>query len=275
MSRPRNAVRTPRNHKGSAVLDVYQHGQRRQVVLGPWRSKIAEAEYKRFLAEYATGDTHHPAGDLTINELLFAYLKFAEQHYRTPDGNQTTEVKEIRQSLRPVREVYGHSIAKEFGPLALKAVRQRMIESGLCRSVINNRADRIRRMFRWATSEELIPVTAYQSLRTLSGLRKGRTEARESKPIQPVDPAHVAASLPFLNRHQRAMVELQQLTGMRPGEVCKLTIGQCIASINLPRRIDSQFLLPRAGSLPHHGVTHPFRGTRWIPRSVVRRRTKS
>ena len=37
--------------------------------------------------------------------------------------------------------------------------------------------------------------------------------------LKPVDPAHVAATLPFLTPHLQVMVRLQQLTGMRPGEV--------------------------------------------------------
>src|SRR5262249_38260878 len=78
--------------------------------------------------------------------------------------------------------------------------------------------------FKWGASEELVPVTVYQALQTLPGLRKGRTEARESEPVKPADPAHVAATLPFLSSHVRAMVELQRLTGMRPGEVCKLKL---------------------------------------------------
>src|SRR5262249_40403699 len=68
--------------------------------------------------------------------------------------------------------------------------------------------------------------TVYPALRTLTGLQKGRTEARESKPVKPVDPAHVAAVLPRLSRHVRAMAELQHLTGMRPGEVCGLTFAE-------------------------------------------------
>jgi integrase len=44
--------------------------------------------------------------------------------------------------------------------------------------------------------------------------------------VKPADPAHVAATLPFLTPHLRAMVELQRLTGMRPGEACRLRLGE-------------------------------------------------
>ncbi|MBA4189477.1 MAG: hypothetical protein C0467_15915 [Planctomycetaceae bacterium] len=153
-------------------------------------------------------------------------MRWAFTHYRDADGQPTSEVDEIKRSLAPVRRVYGHTAAAEFGPRALVAVRHQMIAAGWCRTVINRRLDRVKRVFRWATAEELVPVTVYQALRTVQGLGRGRTEVRESEPVSPVDAAHVAATLPYLNRHVRAMVELQQLTGMRPGEVRRLTIAQ-------------------------------------------------
>ncbi len=57
------------------------------------------------------------------------------------------------------------------------------------------------------------------------GLRKGRSEARETLPLRPVDPQFVKATLPHLSSVVRAMVEFQMLTGARPGEVCALRAG--------------------------------------------------
>ena len=88
---------------------------------------------------------------------------------------------------------------------------------------------------------------AYQGLRTLAGLRRGRTEARESEPVKPVDPAHVETTLPHLNRHTRAMVELQRLTGMRPGEVSELWPGR------VDRVSDPWLYRPTYHKTAHHG----------------------
>lgn len=77
------------------------------------------------------------------------------------------------------------------------------MKSGWCRTVINRRIDRVRRAFRRATAEELVPVTIYTALRTLPGLTHGRTDVRESQPVKPVDASHVAAVLPDLSRHVR------------------------------------------------------------------------
>jgi hypothetical protein len=45
--------------------------------------------------------------------------------------------------------------------LALRALREEMIRSGLARTTINWQIGRVRRMFRWAVSVELIPASVY------------------------------------------------------------------------------------------------------------------
>jgi integrase len=129
---------------------------------------------------------------------------------------------EYKRSMRPLREFYGRTPAREFGPLALKAVRQRMVESGLCRGVVNQRVGRIKRVFKWAVSEELVPPGTFEALRAGAGLARGRTSAPDHAPVEPVPERHVASVLPRLLPPVRAMVELQRLTGMRPGEVCAI-----------------------------------------------------
>jgi integrase len=207
-----------------------QIGVRQQRLLpGKYDSPESRTAFARLQLELATAP-HRPPGpdrpELSVNEVLLAFLVWAEGHYRTPAGEPTTEVGELKRSLKPVRELYGATPAAEFGPKKLAAARQGMIDLGWCRTLTNRRVDRVKRAFKWAAAEELAPVAVYQSLRTLPGLQKGRTAARESDPVEPVDPAHVAAVLPFLSRHTRAMVELQRLTGMRPGEVCRLRLAE-------------------------------------------------
>jgi integrase len=207
-----------------------QTGTRQQKLLpGAYDSPESRTAFARLQLELATAP-HQPPGpdrpELSVNEVLLAFLVWAETHYRTPAGESTTEIGELKRSIKPVRELYGSTLAAEFGPKKLAAVRQRMIDLGWCRTLVNRRVDRVKRAFKWAAAEELVEVAVYQGLRTLTGLQKGRTAAREPDPVGPVDPAHVAAVLPFLSRHTREMVELQQLTGMRPGEVCRLRLAE-------------------------------------------------
>jgi integrase len=88
--------------------------------------------------------------------------------------------------------------------------------------VVNSNVGRIRRMFKWAASEELIPESVWRALQTVDGLRKGKSAARETEPVLPVADDVVEATLPYLPPIVADMVRLQQLTGCRPAEVCLL-----------------------------------------------------
>ena len=227
MARPKNTVPTYRLHSPSGTARCWVAG--RWVTLGKYNSPVSRAEYARIVAELAVAPTTGQptpasprAADVTVNEVLLAFWRYAEHHYRRADGTSTNELPQFRQTFRLVRELYGHTPAGEFGPLALKALRQRMIDVGWSRKLINQRVGRVKRAFKWAASEQLIPVAVFQSLATVSGLQVGRTVAREMPPVEPVAEAHVRATRPFLRPAMRVMVEVQRLTGMRPGEVCQL-----------------------------------------------------
>jgi integrase len=217
-----------RQHKqsGQAIVTLTSaSGRRRDVLLGKWGSAASRAEYARVIAEWeAAGrrlaETTATPTDLAVNELLLAFWTFAQEHYRHPDGTPTSELNDFRLSLRPVRELYGMTPAARFGPLALRAVREQMIEAGLCRNVINARIRRIVRVFKWAASMELVAPSVHHGLATVVGLKRGRSAARETEPVKPVPEAFVRAVLPHVMPPVAAMIELQLFTGMRPGEVC-------------------------------------------------------
>jgi integrase len=183
--------------------------------------------YDRLIAEWLANGRRPvvPAAEapaFTVNDLILAFWRHAETHYRGEDGHPTNELNDYRLSLRPLKELYGRLPAAEFSPLKLKAVRQKMVEAGLCRGVVNQRTARVVRMFKWAVAEELVPETVYRALKAIPGLQKGRSEARETEPVQPVAVEVVEATLPYLLPPAAAMVRLQLLTGMRPGEACVL-----------------------------------------------------
>lgn len=209
-------------HKASGQAVVTLDG--RDLYLGPWRSRASLIEYDRLIGEWLENGRRLPhAGesDLTITELAAAYWRYAKSYY-VKNGQPTATIAGIRVALRWLRQSYKDTQAADFGPLALKAVRSRMVEAGQSRRYVNDNVDRIRRMFRWAAAEELLPVCVPQSLAALAGLRKGRTEARETVPVRPVEEAVIEATLPYLTATVAAMVRLQRLTGCRPSEVCML-----------------------------------------------------
>jgi integrase len=198
--------------------------------LGPWPAgqrkapAAAREAYDRLVAEWLANGRRPPDAAaeepaVTVNEVILAFWRWAEAHYRRADGTPTNELGEFRYAFRPLRELYGPTPAADFSPLKLKAVRQRMIDAGWCRNQVNKRVARVVRMYKWAVAEELAPESTWRALTTVRGLEKGRTDARESEPVRPVCDADVEAVLPFLPAPVRAMVRMQRLTGARPGEV--------------------------------------------------------
>lgn len=211
-----------RTHKATGQGYVVLNGQ--AIYLGRAGLPETEGRYHQVIAEWLANDRQSRVApdQLTVKELVARYWLHAEKYYRDPDGNVSRELENIRDAIRPVKELFAMLPAAKFGPRALRIVRQKMIEAGLCRRNINCRIGRIKRVFRWAASEELIPGEVYHALLSVEGLRRGRCEAKESQPVRPVPDAHVEAIKSFVSRQVWAMIELQRLTGARPGEIAIL-----------------------------------------------------
>jgi integrase len=232
MPRTRKSVPTYSLHKpsGRAYVRVPDgSGGRKTIYLGCYDSPESHRKYGQVVAGLSTGQTpteptsasERPA-TTTVNDVLLAFLKHAERYYRRPDGTATDELAQYRQTLRLVKEQFGRTPAADFGPRDLKLLRERMIDAGWCRKLVNQRVGRVRRVFKWAASEEMVPAEVYGALTVVAGLEAGRTRARETAPVEPIAEEHVNATLPFLRPGVAAMVQVQLLTGMRPGEVCQL-----------------------------------------------------
>ncbi len=159
---------------------------------------------------------------VSVSELLLAHLEYADRHYRGPDGRPTDEVRQIKAAVRYVRELYGETTAVEFGPLALKAVRAKMVAAGWCRKSVNARVERIRRAFKWACSEEILPAEVYQRLQSVEGLRIGRTTAADHPPVKPAVMLDVEKAMPFMPPPVAALATLQIRSAARAGELVRL-----------------------------------------------------
>ena len=217
-----------RLHKPSGQGRVILDG--RHIYCGKWGTPEAEAKYHRVVSEWlacgspSTDSTTDEStqSPTTVNDLILAYFTHAQGYYRKADGEPTNEINNIRQALRPLRRLYGKTVANEFGPLKLSALREDMIGLGWSRGWINDCVDRIKRMFKWSVAREMVPPSVFHGLQALDGLRAGRSAAKETKPVTPVPQADIKAVLPFLTKPVAAMVQLQQVTGMRPGETINM-----------------------------------------------------
>lgn len=193
--------------------------------LGPFQSPSSWEKYHRLLAEWRSSASNsvvsvprEQGAFFGINCLVEQFLEHARQYYRR-DGKPTGEVKEYAYAAEVLCELFGLTDANVFGPKSLELVQSTMLTRKWSRGVINQRVNRIRRIFKWAVRKELVSPSVLYGLRTVDGLRFGRTEAKETEPVKPVADEHVDATLPFLTPHVATMVRLQRLTGMRPCEV--------------------------------------------------------
>ncbi len=249
---PQRRSRTPayryHTHSGQAVVRL----NGKDFYLGRFGSPASRSEYDRLIAEWLTNGRTLPTerdpqpDGLSVDELIVRFLEHARTYYRK-GGQPTGEYDNFRYALRPLQQLYGDSQAIAFGPSAWKAVRQAMIDAGLCRPEINRRMGRILRLFKWAVENELVLPTVVEALRCVPGLRRGRSEAREPEKIQPVPEPHIEAIRPRVAPQVWAMVQLQWLTGMRPGEV--VLMRPC----HISRSVGIWDYRPETHKTEHHG----------------------
>src|SRR5262249_3365555 len=154
-------MRTPsyRLHKpsGQAVVTLDGH----DVYLGKYDTPESRTEYDRIVSEWLVNGRHLTpqrseagATGLSINEVMLAHLRPVEGYY-AKDGRPSTQQHRIRQALRPVKKLYGYTLAKDFGPRALKAVREKLVAHGYVRRYVNQMVGCIKQMFKWGVAEEL------------------------------------------------------------------------------------------------------------------------
>ena len=100
----RKSERIPsfRHHKSSGQGFVELRGHRHY--LGRYDKPETLEAYHRLIAEWLANGRELPVepDDLTVAELMVRFWRWAEGHYRKPDGTQTGELSNFRYALRPL-----------------------------------------------------------------------------------------------------------------------------------------------------------------------------
>jgi integrase len=227
-----------RLHKQSGQAVVTLNGK--DILLGTHGTAASKAEYDRVTGEWMANGRRlpEPSGesDLTIAEFVQAFWQHAKGYYGRGHREGAGEAANFKPILRRLRRMYGRTFAKDFGPLALKALRAEAIKPqktdpviglttvtpGWSRTYTNRQIKRLGQVFSWGVENELVEPAVLAKLREVKSLEAGRSEARETEKVKPVPDTHVDAVLPLLSRQVQAMIQLQRLTAMRPGEVCAM-----------------------------------------------------
>jgi integrase len=221
MARHKADIPSYRRHRASGQAVVTLNGV--DHYLGPWNTEASRAEYDRVTSEWLVRgrrlSSHHGADPL-MKELILGFYGHCVATMRD------VEIEKVKLAMKPVRSLYGETKVSEFKAVAYRAVRSHLIKSGLAISTIRDRMGIVRRMIAWGVEHEMAPAESLQRIEAVGGLRAGRDGVKPSRKIRPAPPEHIQAILPHLNATVRAMVEIQALTGMRPGEIWVMTTGQ-------------------------------------------------
>ena len=209
--------------------------RRKDYWLGPYGSAASREMYHRVIAAWEANGRRWPRleseqtvgtpNGARIKEIVSEYWRWAKDYY------SSTYRAPLKVTLRLLRLLYGSTAAAEFGPKDLRLLREAMVHGDAdaapprppwCRKTINQRVGQVRHVFKWAAARELVPASVHQALCTVEPLRRGRSAARETGRVGPVPQHLLDGARPYLSRPVRALVELQLLTGARPGELLGL-----------------------------------------------------
>ena len=159
--------------------------------------------------------------DTTVKEVALAFLKYAES---AKSPSNFTDYRIATMDFLVAH--YGSTPVADFNVGCLHLIREAIVQSRrFCRVGINDYVRRIVTLFRWAVSVGLVnPMTAW-GLTTVKPLEPGYPGTFDHSEREYVRDAVIIATLPFLPLTLQAMIKLQRLTGMRPSEVFKMTVG--------------------------------------------------
>lgn len=197
---------------------------KRHYLPGPYKSPESLDAYRKFLrANVPEFAPLAPSSTVLVGDLVLRFQTWADEAY--PIGPRS-EAANCRAAFGHFDNADGLTPAAEFGPLRLKALMARMATRKATRTYINAVAARIKRMFKWAVAEELVPGHVYHALAAVPGVRKGRSPAREPKKKQPVPWESVSPVLFDLSPTVRAMVLFHWHTGARSQSICQARVSQ-------------------------------------------------
>lgn len=243
MPRPKSSIPPLRHHKSTGRAVVYL--DRKSVFLGKWDSTEARQRYAEIVSKITSGQ---PVAGMSSGATTNAHavrhsvaalcLRFkAEKLPAYAHAEQAC----FTGAMRILAELFGDTPTDEFGPIRLRAVRNAMVAGDphaigrdgepkprkpWSRSFVNKQVKRLRHLFKWGVSWELVPGSVATALSTVESLAAGETEAAESRPRRAVPDADLQAVRPVLTERQRDIFDLLLLTGARPGEIIGLTTGQ-------------------------------------------------
>ena len=243
MPRPKNQAPAIRYHvSGQSVTTIGG----RDYYLGKHNSSEAIARYAVLIAEYQRAGLslsedfnieavftkadqlvnptsritveHQESEPIRVKDVCEAFRSFAIVRFKS----QQAERFRICQLCDELIERFGNDLATDFGPKKLKDLQRLWIARDWSRRYINRMVNTVKRIFKYAVSEELVTAETFQRLQTVEALRFGTCNARETEERKPVPLDDVRKTAAELSPILRDLLRVLVGTGMRPSEVCNM-----------------------------------------------------
>ena len=218
----------------------------------------AKAAYAVWLSSWTTQDRvknpNATAQIYSVADLAADYLAHAKRVF-VKHGRMTSTCWNVAYAMQAILDAWGRRAASSIEAPDLAAVREAMIEGEdavgrkYTRAVttVNDRLFIIKQSFRWARERGLVSKEHLYDLMMVQPLKAGRCEAKAPRGIKPVDEHWVAITKPFCASPVRAMIDIQWLTGMRPGEAV------IMRSTDIDMAGDCWLYTPHAHKMEHKG----------------------
>lgn len=231
-------------HKASGQAVAYVN--RRAVYLGVYDTPESRRRYGELIAGLAaapiasaapTAPASAEPPTLTVNELCLKWMVEVAPKYKTAEGKPSAEVAMYAGMIKILRRLFGDTPAGDFGPVRLRAVRSEMVAAGWTRNYINKEIHRLKALFKFGVSWDLVPAVMIEKLRSVPSLEAGETAARETKPKGAIPLEDLKLTRAKLQPRHRDIFDLLLLTGARSGELMALTSGDIDRTVS-PWRAD-------------------------------------
>lgn len=181
-----------------------------------------QREYAALLARLLAGEEAPatPRGG-TVRACVIAWLK-------GPGASMEAKERDhYDHALDALRRECGGLPAERFDAGALERVCGRMVRAlGWSRQHARHQAARIKAAWRWLERHGHVPKGSWANLRTLPGLGEHERAARDAPRVTACGWPELARVCRRARAEVRAMLLLGWFSGMRPGEVCRMTPGE-------------------------------------------------
>ena len=216
----------PRPHKPSGQDRV--RWRNREYYLGASGSQEARQRYADLLVELAALEAGRGAPPVlatapkapTVAEVVAGWVIQEQPGLSAEIGER------IARSLEYLTRRHADLPASEVDALVLRQVREDMIGRDLAASTVNVMVGHIRRVWRWAEEQRMLPRGSWANLGTLPPIRKNDRRVRHAPGRRATTWEEVqrvaACAVPPI----AAAIQVQWYSGCRSGEIRRIRVGE-------------------------------------------------